>query len=44
MKLTDEEAMAIRWHMGLSEKDNYNYVSKAFEDVSIGHYTYTLRI
>jgi hypothetical protein len=31
MKLTDEEAMAIRWHMGLSEKDNYNYVSKAFE-------------
>ena len=31
MKLTDEEAMAIRWHMGLSEKDSYNYVSKAFE-------------
>lgn len=31
MKLTDEEAMAIRWHMGLSEKDNMMYVNEAFK-------------
>lgn len=31
INLSDEEIMAIRWHMGFSEsKDNYNYVSKAF--------------
>lgn len=31
MKLTTEEMMAIRWHMGLGEpKENYNYVSRAF--------------
>lgn len=31
MKLTDEEAMAIRWHMGFSEKDNMIYVNEAFK-------------
>ena len=31
IKLTDEEIMAIRWHMGGFEaKDNYTYLSKAF--------------
>lgn len=31
IKLTDEEIMAIRWHMGGFEaKDNYIYLSKAF--------------
>ena len=30
MKLTKEEAMAIRWHMGFTEpKDNWNYLSAA---------------
>lgn len=32
IEITDEEAMAIRWHMGFSEpKENYMYVGKAFE-------------
>ena len=31
LKLTEEEAMAIRWHMGLGEpKENYMYVQRAF--------------
>lgn len=31
IKLTDDEIMAIRWHMGGFEpKDNYQYLSKAF--------------
>lgn len=31
MKLTTEESMAIRWHMGLGEpKENYMYVQRAF--------------
>ena len=31
IKLSREEAMAIRWHMGFSEsKENYNAVNKAF--------------
>jgi len=31
IKLTDEEIMAIRWHMGGFEpKDNYQYISNAF--------------
>lgn len=31
MRLTDEEALAIRWHMGGYEpKENYNYVSGAY--------------
>lgn len=31
IKLTEEEIIAIRWHMGGYEsKDNYNYLSKAF--------------
>lgn len=31
IKLTDEEIMAIRWHMGGFEaKDNYTYLNKAF--------------
>lgn len=33
MKLTLEEAMAIRWHMGGFEpKENYGYLSKAFAE------------
>lgn len=32
IKLTREEAMAIRWHMGFSEpRENYTYVGKAME-------------
>ena len=32
IKLTDEEIMCIRWHMGFSEpKENYSYLSKAIE-------------
>lgn len=32
IKLTREEAMAIRWHMGFSEpKENYNALGKAME-------------
>lgn len=31
MSITEEESMAIRWHMGLGEpKENYMYVQKAF--------------
>jgi hypothetical protein len=39
MKLTDEESMAIRWHMGLGEpKENYNYVSGAFNKYPLALY------
>lgn len=32
IKLTREEAMAIRWHMGFSEpRENYSYLGKAME-------------
>ena len=32
IKLSREEAMAIRWHMGFSEsKENYNSLNKAYE-------------
>lgn len=31
MRLTNEEAYAIRYHMGFSKEDNANSVSKAFE-------------
>ena len=31
MRLTREEAMAIRWHMGFSDSENKSLVGKAFE-------------
>ena len=31
MKLTREEAMAIRWHMGFTEHDHIGQVGQAFE-------------
>ena len=31
MKLTREEAMAIRWHMGFSGEENVNTIGKALE-------------
>lgn len=34
--ITDEEIMAIRWHMGGYEpKDNYNYLNKAFSEYEL---------
>jgi hypothetical protein len=36
IKLTREEAMAIRWHMGFSEaKENYNALGKAISEFSL---------
>lgn len=39
VKLTPEEMMAIRWHMGAFEpKENYQYLGKAFEMYPLGMY------
>lgn len=36
IKLSDDEIMAIRWHMGgFESKDNYQYVSNAFSKCSL---------
>lgn len=36
IKLTEEEIMAIRWHMGgFESKDNYNYMNKAFNEYEL---------
>lgn len=38
MKLTDEEAMAIRWHMGGFEEGKMNMVSEAFSKYKLALY------
>ena len=39
MKLTDDEMLAIRWHMGLSvPKEEYNMMSKAFSQCDLAVY------
>ena len=41
IKLTKEELYAIRWHMGGFEpKENYNYISKAFEKYPLAVYAH----
>jgi len=41
IKLTKEELYAIRWHMGGFEpKENYNYISKAFEKYHLAVYAH----
>ena len=41
IKLTKEELYAIRWHMGGFEpKENYNYVSKAYEKYELAVYAH----
>lgn len=41
MKLTTEEVMAIRWHMGLSvPKEEYGTMSKAFTEYPLAMYTH----
>lgn len=41
IKLSKEELYAIRWHMGGYEpKENYNYISKAYEKYPLAVYTH----
>ncbi len=41
IKLTKEELYAIRWHMGGYEpKENYSYISKAYEKYPLAVYTH----
>lgn len=41
IKLTKEELYAIRWHMGGYEpKENYGYISKAYEKYPLAVYTH----
>lgn len=41
IKLTKEELYAIRWHMGGYEpKENYNYISKAYEKYPLAVYAH----
>lgn len=41
IKLTKEELYSIRWHMGGYEpKENYGYISKAFEKYPLAVYTH----
>jgi len=36
MKVTSDEALAIRWHMnGFEPKENYSFLSKAYNDCSL---------